>query len=141
MIFRQPEGIQMKLVLRIAILIGGALNLLLTLFHIFLCYQIHVGYSGSPIYPLLEMLAIGGTLMIVFLTVTSLWYLTELVTVKIGQPIILLNIAVYLSRTIGEFILFPQQNVPIIVVCSVMTILYTYIFITGRKYVLFAAKI
>jgi hypothetical protein len=131
----------MKQMLRKTILTGGVFNLLFTLFHIFLCYQIYAGSSGSPIYPLLEMLAVGGTLMILFLTVTSLWYLTELVTVKIGQPIILLNIAVYFTRIIGEFVLFPQQNALIIVVCSIMTILYAYIFIAGRKYILVAAKI
>jgi len=131
----------MKPILRAAILTGGVLNLLLTLFHIHLCFQIYIAQSGSAIYPLLEMLAIGGTLMVLFLSVTSFWYRTELVTTKIGQPIILLNIAVYLSRLLGEFILFPRQNILIIVVCSFLTILYAYIFIVGRKYKYAIAKI
>jgi hypothetical protein len=135
------ERKQMKPILRAAILTGGVLNLLLALFHIFLCYKIYVAQSGSPIYPLLEMLAICGTLMIFFLAATSLLYRTELVTAKIGQPIILLNIAVYLSRTLGEFILFSQQNFLIIVVCSFLTILYVYIFIVGRKYKFAITKI
>jgi len=131
----------MKPILRAAILTGGVFNLLLAFFHIFLCYKIYVAQSGSPIYPLLEMLAISGTLMILFLAVTSLWYRTELVTAKIGQPIILLNIAVYLFRTLGDFILFPQLNIMIIVVCSFLTILYVYIFIAGKKYTSAIARI
>jgi len=131
----------MKPILRAAILTGGVFNLLLALFHIHLCFQIYAAQSGSPIYPLLEMLAIGGTLMVLFLSVTSFWYRAELVTTKIGQPIILLNIAVYLSRLLGEFILFPRQNILIIVVCSFLTILYGYIFIVGRKYKYAIAKI
>jgi hypothetical protein len=131
----------MKPILRAAILTGGVFNLLLALFHVHLCYEIYVAQSGSPIYPLLEMFAIGGTLMVLFLAVTSFWYRTELVTTKIGQPIILLNIAVYLSRTLGDFILFPQPNIMIIVVCSFLTILYAYIFIAGRKYIFTTAKI
>jgi len=135
------ERKKMKPILRAAILTGGVINLLLALFHIHLCYQINAAQSGSPVYPLLEMLAIGGTLMVLFLAVTSFWYTKELVTTNIGQPIILLNIAVYLSRVLGEFILFPRQNVLIIVVCTFLTILYSYILVVGRKYKYAIAKI
>ncbi len=58
--------------LRKAILTGGILNLFMSLFHLFLCYQIFLNYRGTPIYPLLEMLSIGGTLLVIFLAYTSL---------------------------------------------------------------------
>ncbi len=45
----------------------------------------------------------------------------------------MLNILVYLTRTIGEFILFPQPKIIIIVLCSFLTLLYVFIFISARN--------
>ncbi len=62
----------MKSALRKGILTGGVLNLLLSLFHVFLCYQIYQVYGTAQVYPLLQLFAIGGMIMIFFLAYTSL---------------------------------------------------------------------
>jgi hypothetical protein len=131
--FYQKERLpKMKSSMRTIILTGGVLNLLLAFFHIFLCYKIFHFYGTMPIYPLLQMFAIGGMLMIFFLAYTSLVCSVDLVTTKIGRPVLMLNILIYLTRVLGEFILFPQQNFLIIGLCSFLTLLYVYIFVMSR---------
>jgi hypothetical protein len=70
--------------------------------------------------------------MVFFLAYTSLVCSIDLVSTKIGKPVIMLNILVYLTRVLGEFILFPKQNFLIIGLCSFLTILYVYIFGNSR---------
>ncbi len=123
----------MKSALRKGILTGGVLNLLLSLFHVFLCYQIYQVYGTAQVYPLLQLFAIGGMIMIFFLAYTSLVHAEELVTTRIGRAVLVLNILIYGSRTLGEIILVPVPNAVILVVCSFLTVLYTLIFIVGRK--------
>jgi hypothetical protein len=124
----------MKTSLRRIILTGGALNLLLALFHIFLCYQIYRSCNTMPIYPLLQMFSIGGMLMIFFLAYTSLRCPEEMVSTNAGRAVIVLNILVYFTRVIGEFVLSPQQNYLIVGLCSFLTILYAYILVGSRVY-------
>ena len=119
--------------LRKAIISGGVINLFLALFHVFLCYQIYQAYSQMPIYPLLQMFSIGGTLMVFFLAYTSLFQSMELSATRTGQSVVLLNIFLYLARTLGEVLLFPRINFLIIGVCSFLVILYSYIFIRTRR--------
>jgi apolipoprotein N-acyltransferase len=123
----------MKSSARIIILGGGSLNFLLACFHIFLCYQIFHFYGAMPVYPLLQMFAIGGMIMIFFLAYTSLVCPAELVSTKFGKPVLMLNILVYLTRILGVFVLFLLQDFSIIALCSFLTILYIYIFIQGSK--------
>jgi hypothetical protein len=122
----------MKSHVRAMIITGGVLNLLLAFFHIFLCYQIFIFYGSMNLYPLLEMFSVGGTLMVFFLAYTSLFCPADLAYTKSGKAVIVLNILVYLSRVLGEFILFPKQNIWIIVLCSFLTVLYVYIFTAVR---------
>ncbi len=123
----------MKSALHKGILTGGILNLLLALFHIFLCYQIYTVYGTAQVYPLLQLFAIGGMIMIFFLAYTSLFHTEELTTTHAGRSVLILNILVYFSRTLGEIILVPAPNAVIIVLCSFLTVLYLSIFIAGRK--------
>ncbi|HTQ30989.1 MAG TPA: hypothetical protein VMI53_07250 [Opitutaceae bacterium] len=118
---------------RAAILAGGTLNSLLGLFHVFLCGQIFQAYGSKPFYPLLEMMSIGGTLLIFFLAFTSLFCPAALVETRIGRSVVLLNISVYLARTLGEFILFPKPSGVIIGLCAFLTLLYAYIYFCGRS--------
>ncbi len=123
----------MKPILRNAIITGGTLNFFLALFHLFLCYQISIAYGSMPVYPLLQALAVGGTLMVFFLAYTSLFNLQELVSTKTGTAVIALNILVYLTRTLAEFILFPRPGIAIILLCSLLTLLYSFILIVQRS--------
>jgi len=122
----------MKPTLRTAIISGGILNFLLTLFHIFLCYRIAQVYSTQPSYPLMQMLAIGGALMIGFLSWTSLAYRDELVQTKLGSAIVVLNILVYGLRVVEEFVLSQRISYPIVGVCLLITATYLYIFVASR---------
>ncbi len=106
------------------VFIGGILNTLMSLFHIFLIYQIYVFNYGKPYYPLLQLFAIGGCIMIIFLAYTSLLYSDEMVTSKLGKTVIALNILIYLSRAIGEITLTTAPRPIIIVVCLILVVLY-----------------
>ena len=117
---------------RIAIIIGGIFNLVFGLFHIFLCYQIYQFYSTLPVYPLLQMFAIGGMLMVFFLAYTSLACYAELKTTMLGRWVVLLNILIYFTRTLGEFILFPKPKIIIISLCSLVALIYLYVLLSSR---------
>jgi hypothetical protein len=119
----------MKVPIRKVIIAGGMLNFLLALFHVFLCYRIYQGYGTTPVYPLLQMFSIGGTLMVVFLAYTSLFQAGDLATTSTGLTVIILNIFLYLARSLGEVLLFPKINFLIIGVCLFLVLLYTYVFI------------
>lgn len=116
------------------ILTGGILNLLLALFHIVLCYQIYRVYANNPVYPLLQMLAIGGAVFIFFLAYTSLFCASDLISTKIGQSVIALSILTYLIRTAGEFIFVPTPSVLIVSLCLIIAIIYSVVFLgSGKK--------
>lgn len=104
-----------------------AINLLFALFHVYLCYKRHILYVMTPLYPLLEMFSVGGTLMVFFLAYTSLRAPEELMTTHVGGSAIVLNILVYLSRAIGEVVLFPKPGILIIGLCSFLSALYIYV--------------
>ncbi|MBI5474287.1 MAG: hypothetical protein HY961_18275 [Ignavibacteriae bacterium] len=123
----------MKNPLRIAILAGGIFNLLFSLFHVYLCYQLYQIYGTMPIYPLLQMFSIVGTIMIFFLAYTSLCCPTELLSTNAGLAVVVLNILVYLSRVIGEIVLFPQPMSIIIATCLLMTLIYGYVLVEGIR--------
>lgn len=123
----------MKTRTEITILTGGVLNLLLALFHILLCYQIFKAFGSQGFYPLMQMLSIVGTLMIFFLAYTSLCCVSELLQGKLGLTVIVLNILVYLSRAIGEMILFPQPKPIIIGLCILLVLMYGYVLFQRKK--------
>ncbi|HZP58990.1 MAG TPA: hypothetical protein VFB27_01610 [Opitutaceae bacterium] len=119
--------------LRAAVLIGGIFNSLLALFHIFLCYQIFKFYGSKPFFPLMEMMSIGGTILIFFLAVTSLFCAKALTETPLGRLVVLLNISIYLARTLGELMLFPKPSSLIVGLCAFLALLYAYIYVEGGK--------
>ncbi len=123
----------MKLTLRISVITGGILNLFLSLFHVLLCYQIYLVYGKEAVYPLLQMLAIGGTVFVFFLAFTSLMCISDLVSTKIGASVIVLNILTYLIRTAGELIFSPRPSVLIISLCLVLAVIYIVVLIGSAK--------
>jgi hypothetical protein len=122
----------MKNPTRVTILTGGVLNLLLALFHIYLCYVIFKAYASADFYPLMQMLAIAGTVFIFFLAYTSLFCATELMKGSLGMTVIMLNILLYLSRALGEVILFPHPKPIIIGLCILLVLMYGYVFFNGK---------
>ncbi len=123
----------MKRSLKTIILAGGAVNLLMGLFHIFLCYQIHVLYAGMPFYPFLQMLAIGGAMLVLFLAGTSLLSPAELVSTNTGRLIVILNVVVYFSRIVEEFIFVAVPQPVIIGACLIPGALYLYVLLYGTR--------
>lgn len=113
--------------------IGGLLNSLLTLFHLFLGYEIHATYYGQEFYPLMQMLNIACTLLIFFLAISSIVYAHELINSKLGRLVIVINILLYLLRSIGEIVLFPQLLVFVIVVCLLIAAIYGLAYYVGFK--------
>lgn len=79
------------------------------------------------------MLSVGGTLMVFFLAYTSLMAPEELTSTRIGGSVIMLNILLYLSRAIGEIVLFPKPGILIIGLCSFVSALYIYIYLNRGK--------
>lgn len=113
--------------------IGGITNVLMTLFHVFLCITIHRQYGNAPIYPLLQMFAVSGTIMIAFLAFSSLAYSREMATTQLGFAVLALNLAIYLGRAIGEIVLFPQPKPLVIGLCLIIALLYAAAAATRRN--------
>ena len=123
----------MKNPTRTFIITGGVLNLLLALFHVFLCLKIYQIFGKTDFYPLMQMLAIGGTIFIFFLAYTSLVSPGSLISTSLGAPVIGLNILLYLSRALGELILFPKPKPIIIAVCLIQVLIYGYVFLKRQR--------
>jgi hypothetical protein len=123
----------MKVSLKTLVITGSILNLIMALFHIYLCYMIYNNYSAESFYPLLQMFAIGGMIMIFYLAFTSLLYSQEMTGTTLGAVTLILNILIYSTRALGEFILFAKPKPVIIAVCVVMTVLYLYIYLRAVK--------
>lgn len=104
--------------------VGGAINVLMTLFHVYLCFVIHRNYQHAAVYPLLQMFAISGTIMIGFLAITSLAHAETLAASSLGLAVLGLNLAIYLGRAVGELLLFPQPKPLIIALCLLITGVY-----------------
>lgn len=115
------------------ILTGGVLNTIMTLFHIFLCFHISKLYGADPVYPLLQMFSVSGTIMIFFFAYTSLFYSKELTASITGKSIILFNIAIYGVRALGEFLLFPAVSWMIVGLCGLMVVIYSLALIEGKR--------
>jgi hypothetical protein len=107
------------------ILAGGILNSLFALFHVFLCWQIHQITGLQPaIKALLEMLSIGGTLMIFFLALASLMYPADLLVTRLGRMVVVLAFAVYASRALEEITLTTRFSPLIFGSCLLVAAVY-----------------
>jgi hypothetical protein len=95
--------------LKILALVGGLLNGVFTLFHLWLGWQI---YSVAALEPgfksLMEMLNVGLVFLVLLFALAALLYPEELVSTKIGKLLIGASAVFYLSRA-GEEILISMQ--------------------------------
>lgn len=115
------------------VITGGILNTIMSLFHIFLVYQIYALYTGKPFYPLLQLFAVGGCIMIIFLAYTSLFHSEELVSSKLGKAVLVLNMLVYISRIAGEIIFVNSPSPVIITICLIVAAVYFLASLPGKK--------
>ncbi len=107
------------------LLIGGVLNAVLTLFHIWLARQIHLMSGLAPGHRvLMEMLNAGGTLMLLFFAVGSLAFASDVLTTKLGKLFQSVVFLLYFSRAVEEIVIPPRFSAVIFIVCLLIASLY-----------------
>lgn len=96
------------------LLVGGIINVIFTIFHFWLGWQI---YSLEGILPghkaLMFMLNAGGILIIGYAAFASLFCIDDLVSTKLGKSTLLLAIFIYASRALEEIIISPAFSIVI----------------------------
>lgn len=119
--------------MNIVIRILAVINLLFAAFHVLLAVQIWQLTDIHPqIHALLVMLAIGGTLFILFLGVALMW-VREVRSTTIGKMLLLLGSCTYLTRAVEEVWISPEVSLPILIVCAVTGLLHM-VPLFARKY-------
>jgi hypothetical protein len=105
--------------MRTLVRILAGINLLFAAFHVLLALQVW-GLTDlhSQIHALLIMLAVGGTLFILFLGIALFWT-REVLSTSIGKVLLLLGAATYLIRGVEELTISPTITMPILVVCAI----------------------
>lgn len=104
--------------------VGGAFNVAMVLFHLFLALALYRQFGRSPTYPLLQIFNVSATIFIAFLAYTSLRYPKELASQGLGFWVIILNLGTYAGRGLGELMITPRANPLILGACLVVTVLY-----------------
>lgn len=119
---------------RILLRIGGVVNALFVIFHVWLGYHIHAspGIAAGD-RPLMEMLNAGGVLFILFLAISSLCYAQEMLGTKLGRLVLLFVFLLYGSRVIEEIIISPRFSPAIFIVCTLLAGLYLVLFFRTAK--------
>ncbi len=110
---------------RILLRVGGVVNALFVIFHVWLGYRIHTspGIAGGD-RPLMEMLNAGGVLFILFFAISSLCYAQEMLGTRLGRLGLLFMFLLYGSRAVEEIIIAPQFSPAIFIVCTLLAALY-----------------
>jgi len=105
-------------------IVGGILNSLFFLFHIFLGYQIqHLAHAAASHRGLLAAFNVAVALFIFFFVYASFLHQKDLLETKLGHAVLGLASLLYLSRAAEEFILF-KFNTRIFVSCLLVGAIY-----------------
>ena len=106
-------------------LIGGIFNALLTIFHLWLGWQIQLIPNLLPDYrALMQMLNVGVILILAFATYASWFCISDLQTTALGKTTTLLIALFYAMRAGEEIILAPEFSAVIFGVCLVVAVIY-----------------
>lgn len=116
---------------RVLLTVGGIVNVLFGLFHVFLGWQIQTVPALQPSRGLLQALNVGGTLMILFLAYASLFQRREMLSTGLGRATQVLAILLYWTRAAEEFVLFSFTPV-IFVSCLAAGGIYAAALLLGR---------
>jgi hypothetical protein len=112
------------------LIVGGVLNSILALFHVWLGRQIHLMPGVTPGQrALIEMLNAGGVLMIVFFAVASLACATDVFTTRLGKLFLGFVSVLYLSRAAEEIFIYPRFSVVIFSVCMLIAVIYVLLIV------------
>ena len=118
---------------RILLIVGGAINSLFFLFHIYLGFQLHrVTQLTSGQRGLLEAFNISGALFILYFVVASWFMQSDLLGTVVGKTTLVLAAVLYLSRAGEEFVLF-QGNLAIFASCLLTGLIYGALFIMAMR--------
>jgi hypothetical protein len=119
---------------RIMLRMGGVVNALFVIFHVWLGYHIHAspGIAAGD-RPLMEMLNAGGVLLILFFAISSLCYAQEMLGTKLGKLVLLFVFLLYGSRAVEEIVIAPQFSPAIFIVCALLAGLYLFLFARIEK--------
>jgi len=107
------------------LVIGGGLNVLFGLLHIWLGWEFHRATHLSPDdRALMEMLNVGAILFVFFFAYASFFCGKELLTTALGKAVLALILLMYLSRAVEEVILSPTFSVVIFATCLLVAGVY-----------------
>jgi hypothetical protein len=107
------------------LVIGGGLNVLFGLLHIWLGWEFHHALNLPPDYrAVLEMLNVGAILFVFFFAYTSFFCGKELLTTALGKAVLVLILLMYVSRAIEEVILSPTFSIVIFATCLLVAGVY-----------------
>ena len=118
---------------KVLLTIGGVINLIFGLFHLFLGYMLHTNPNiPEGFRPLMEMLNAGGALMIFFMAFASLFYKEEMLTTKLGRLVIILTLLLYWSRAVEEATIAAGFSAVIFTSCILVGIIYFLLLIPSK---------
>ena len=107
------------------LVIGGGLNVLFGLLHIWLGWQFHRATHLAPDdRALMEMLNVGAILFVFFFAYASFFCKREMLTTGLGKAVLVLILLMYLSRAIEEVILSPAFSIVIFATCLLVVGVY-----------------
>ena len=110
---------------QILLVIGGGLNVLFGLLHIWLGWEFHHATRLSPDdRALMEMLNVGAILFVFFFAYASFFCRREMLTTGLGKAVLALILLMYLSRAIEEVILSPTFSAIIFATCLLVAGVY-----------------
>lgn len=116
------------------LVVGGVLNVVMAVFHVWLGVQIHTMPGVEPGHrALMEMLNAGGTLMITFFAVASLGFAQDVLTIGLGRLFLGLVAALYLSRAVEEIVISPRFSPVILAVCLVIAGVYLLLLVSTLR--------
>jgi hypothetical protein len=111
------------------IFIGGMINLLGALFHVFLIFKINELTGITPqLKILMHMYNVGGILMVSLFVYTSLFCVKDMAEQRLGKVITLFIFLVYFSRS-AEEILFKGGNFSPVFFFSCLAVSFFYLYI------------
>lgn len=119
---------------RILLRIGRVVNAFFVIFHMWLGYMIHTS-PGIAVgnRPLMEMLNVGGVLIILLFAVSSICYVDEMLGTKLGRLMLLFIVLFNGSRAAEEIVISPGFSPVIFIVCALLAGLYLILNLRARK--------
>jgi len=126
---------------KILLRIGGVLNAVFVVFHIWLGWVLHTSPAiAAHDRPLMEMLNAGGVLFILLFAWVSLGYTEETLSTRVGRLVLFFVFLLYGSRAIEEIVISPAFSPLIFAACLLVALLHLVVFIRAGGFSRTAAE-